>query len=49
LRGPTVVPALKSEVLRVVVAPSERMVPGTYRLGLKGGGRELVLANVTFK
>jgi len=32
----------------VVVAPSERVVPGAYTLRLKGGGRELVLENVTF-
>ncbi|WPB74614.1 hypothetical protein KYC5002_37095 [Archangium violaceum] len=49
LSGPAVVPAHKSELLHAVVAPSERMVPGTYTLRLMGSGREFVLENVTFK
>ncbi|HEX5752324.1 MAG TPA: hypothetical protein VFZ09_39330 [Archangium sp.] len=33
----------------VVSEPTARAVPGAYTLKLRGGGRELVLENVTFK
>lgn len=49
MHGGAAVAAGSFEQLQVVVAPSERVVPGTYTLRLKGGGRELVLENVTFK
>ena len=49
LLGPSGVRAGGNGWLRVVVPPSERVKPGTYKLRLAGGGRELVLESVPLK